>query len=270
MANITDSIYKIRFLEDEAHKKTSVHNIHPFAKLIVTLGYLFIVVSFGKYDITKLFPLAFYPIILISLGEISIKPLLKRMFLVTIFIGSIGMFNPIFDREIKVTVFSIGISGGWISLFSIILKCWFTVLGALLMIATTGMDNIAVALRILRVPKLFVMQLLQTYRYIIVLMEEVGATMNAYKLRAPAQKGISFKVWGPLVGQMLIRSINRAERVHAAMILRGFNGEYKTGVTPKLTRKDWLYLLGWIAFFIVCRYYDLPELLGNLAIGVKI
>jgi cobalt/nickel transport system permease protein len=269
MANITESIYKIRFLDDEARKTTWVHSIHPLAKVIVTIVYLIIVVSFGKYDIVKMLPLVFYPVVIIGIAEIPVKALLKRVLLASVFVAGIGIFNPIFDREIRLIVLNIGISGGWISFLSVVLKCCFTVIGSLLMVATTGMDNIALAFRMLKIPKLFVLQLLQTYRYIIVLMEEVGTIINAYKLRAPGQKGIRFNSWGSLVGQILIRSFARAERVHAAMILRGFNGEYKTGFTKKLLRKDWIYIACWITFFIICRYYNLPELLGTIAIGVK-
>lgn len=149
----------------------------------------------------------------------------------------IGILNPVFDHQ----VFAVGgltLSMGWITFISVCLKCLLTVFAALLLIATTGMNNLAAALRMLRIPKLFVLQLLLTYRYISVLLEEVSLIWRAYSLRAPGQKGINWKVWGPLIGQLILRTFDRAQRVYQAMCLRGFTGEYNTGSQKRLTLWD--------------------------------
>lgn len=62
------------------------------------------------------------------------------------------------------------------------------------------------------------------YRYISVLLAETQRVVQAYELRAPGQKGIHFKVWGSLMGQMLLRSMDRAEVIYESMCLRGFVG----------------------------------------------
>lgn len=51
--------------------------------------------------------------------------------------------------------------------------------------------------------------------------------VQAYELRAPGQKGIHFKVWGSLMGQMLLRSMDRAEVIYESMCLRGFDGVFR-------------------------------------------
>ena len=63
-------------------------------------------------------------------------------------------------------------------------------------------------------------------RYIYILGQEAERIMTAYKLRAPSQKGIHYKAWGPLVGQWLIRSMERAQIVYESMTLRGYQGEF--------------------------------------------
>lgn len=268
MSNIMDSISKMRFFDDVAKKKTRIHDIHPLAKLLTTVVYLFMIVSFGKYDIGSLLVFVFYPVVIISLAEIPVIPILKRVLLAAPFVIGVGLFNPIFDREIITVLFGIPISGGWVSFISLLLKCSLTVLGALLLLATTGMESIASAIRRLFVPRIFVLQLLLTYRYIGVLLEEATSIWNAYMLRAPGQKGISYKAWGPLAGQLLIRTFDRAQRVYQAMVLRGFDGEYNTGSERKLGLKDYLYLVSWVAFFVIARYFNLPLLVGSVIIGV--
>jgi len=267
MSNIMNSLYNMRLLDDLARKETSIHRIHPLMKLLTTVTYLIVVVSFGKYEIGRLLPFLFYPVLIFAFAELPLAPILKRVLLVEPLIIGIGILNPIFDHQV-IVFGGITLSRGWVTFFSIFLKCGLTVTAALLLIATTGMDKLAAALRALKTPRLLVLQLLLTYRYISVLSEEVATILRAYSLRAPGQKGIHRSVWGSLAGQLILRTFDRAQRVYSAMCLRGFNGEYHTGTGGRLRVWDFLYLTGWILFFAAARIYDLPALIGSLIIRV--
>lgn len=268
MSNMTHSLYGIRLLDELAEQKTMIHSIHPLAKLLTTMIYLIVVVSFGKYEVFGLLPIVFYPVIIMALAEIPLLPLLKRMLLVAPLAVGIGAFNPFFDHSTVFVFNDFRLSGGWISFFTIIIKFVLAVLAALTLIATTGMDRIAAALRMLRVPSIFVLQLLLTYRYISVLLEEVARTIRAYSLRAPLQNGVQPGVWGSLAGNLLIRTFERAQNIYQAMVLRGFKGEYITGDEQGLAVKDMLYLCGWVLFFLAARFYNIPELIGSMVTGV--
>ena len=139
---------------------------------------------------------------------------------------------------------------------------------SLLLVATTGMDKLAFALRMLKIPKIFVLQLLLTYRYISVLLEEVYKMQRAYSLRAPGHKGIHRHVWGSFAGRLILRTFDRAQRIYQSMNLRGFNGEYNTGTVPNIALKDVVYMAGWSLFFVIARIFNIPNLLGTLFIGV--
>lgn len=268
MAHITESIYNIKALDELANQKSPIHEIHPLGKLLVTILYLIVVISFDKYEISQLIPLFFYPIIMMGLGEIPIIPMIKRLTLAAPFVVGVGIFNPILDRGAMLTFMGITVSGGWLSFFSLLIKCTLTVLAALLLLATTGIDNISAGLRLLRVPRIFVMQLLLTYRYITILMEEASVIWNAYMLRAPGEKTIKIKVWSSLAGQMLLRTYERAQGVYQAMVLRGFHGEYHTGATIKFKIKDLYYCLGWAIFLFATKYLHIPAIIGRLLTGV--
>lgn len=268
MANITESIYNIRFLDELAAKNTMIHKINPIVKLLVTIIYLLVVLSFGKYDIMGLLPYVFYPIIIFILSEVPFYPIFKKSLIVLPFVIGIGIFNPLFDTKTYIIILKIHISGGWISFISLIIKCSLTVLAGLLLIATTGIEKIALALRKLCVPKIFVTQFLLTYRYISVLLEETAEVIKAYHLRAPMQKGVSFKESGSLLGQILLRAFDRANRVYDAMVLRGFNGEYFTPADSKLSIGSVAYLFLCIAFFLLARFFNIPEVLGKIIMGV--
>jgi len=252
MSKVADSIYNIRLLDELARKNTSIHRLHPVSKLLTTIVYLIVVVSFNRYEISGLLPFVLYPMVIIILAELPVMPIFKRLLMVGPLIIGIGILNPLFDPR------------GWITFASIIIKSVLTITACLVLVSTTGLDKIAQALRTLKVPNIFVLQLLLTFRYISVLIEELARMLRAYALRAPQQKGVRLKDCGSFVGLLLLRTYDRAQRVYDSMKLRGFNGEYYSYSKSKITWKDVLYLLAWSTFFITARVYNIPVLLGLL------
>lgn len=267
MSTMAKSLNNILVLEELSKKDTCIHKIHPLSKLIVTISFLIIVLSFGKYEINSLIPLFIFPIIIMSIADIPVLLILKRILIVLPIIIGIGIFNPILDQRLMFNIGNINFSYGFISFISILIKFTLTVSASLLLIATTGMNNVALALRMLKLPKIFVLQFLLTYRYITVLIEEVMQTTQAYSLRAPRQKGINFKDWGSLTGQLLLRTISRSERIYIAMCCRGFDGEYHTDSEKKLSYLDIIYIMICLIFFFIIRYFNLPKIIGLLVTG---
>jgi cobalt/nickel transport system permease protein len=254
-------------MNDLARKDTPIHRIHPLAKVLTTFVYLMIVVSFNRYEISGLLPLIFYPLLVFLFADLPVEPILKRILFVEPFIIGIGILNPFFDQQIT-TIGGIVLSRGWITFFSIFIKSGLAVTTGLLLMATTGMDKLAAALRLLKIPRLFVLQLLLTYRYISLLIEEVARTIRAYSLRAPAHKGIHRSAWGSLAGQLVLRTFDRAQRVYQAMCIRGFTGEYHTGEDARMKWRDFIYVISWCSFFVFIRLYNIPIWIGALLTGV--
>ena len=267
MPDIINSIYNMKLVDDLAQKDTFIHRLHPVVKLLTTAFYLIAVVSFGQYEISGLLPFVFYPVMVIAIAELPVAPVLKRILLVEPFIIGIGILNPLFDN-CMVSFGGISFSRGWITFLSIFIKSGLTVSVSILLIATTGMDRLAEALRMLKIPRIFVLQLLLTYRYIAVLADEVYRLQRAYSLRSPGQKGVRRSVWGSFAGQLLLRAFERAQQIYQAMSLRGFTGEYNTGEASRVGIRDFAYLACWSMFFIAARIYDIPALIGSLLIGV--
>jgi len=260
---IKGSIYTIKSFDDLALRESGVHSLHPAAKLIVVLVYIVFTVSFGRYEVTGLLPMIFFPLLLGAAANIPADPILKRLLYVLPFILLIGIFNPLFDTQPAMFGNAV-LAQGWITFFSLFIKGVLTVTAALLLIATTGMESLSSAFRSLRVPKLLVLQILLTYRYLTVLLGEADRAVTAYSLRAPLQNGVHYRVWGSLAGQLLLRTYDRAQRLHTAMCLRGFDGEYRTGISRPAGGRDFAFVAGWTLFFLLARLYDLPALLGGL------
>lgn len=193
-----------------------------------------------------------YLVFCFVVGELSLIEGLYRMRLILPLVMFVGIFNPFFDKEILFYIGNIGISGGVLSMITLIIKGLYCVLAAYVLIATTSIDDICYGLRCIRIPKIIVIVIMLIYRYFDVMALEADRIMTAYKLRAPSQKGLHYKAWGALVGQWLLRSMDRADMVYESMLLRGFNGEFSFN-KRKVTPRDIIYPAAWAGIFLIVR-----------------
>ena len=264
MGKISEAIYEVHYMDTIASKDSPIHRVHPLVKLIVTAAYIWITVSFNKYDITGLITMVIYPVALFSLSGISFRHSIKKLRIILPFVILMGILNPFFDREPRFLLYGLTVTNGMVSGLTLFIKGILTVLASYLLIATTRIEAICYAFNILHVPEILVTQILLTYRYITVLLSEANHIFEAYSLRAPFQKGIHHKVWGSLIGQLLFRSIDRATALYDSMVLRGYNGNFKHSQLPKARWQDFAYLVSCGAVFAVLRYTSFTALIGNL------
>lgn len=253
MKKISRAIREIESMDTLANEDRWVNRLHPLAKLWVTFLYIGITVSFSRYNLSGLLLMAVYPVIIFIVGEISFLDGVRRLAAVLPFVCVIGVFNPFFDTETAFEIGGAAVSYGVVSMITLMIKGVFTVLAAYLLIVSTTIEKICGALRRMRMPKIFVTQILLIYRYISVLLSEAERITDAYSLRAPGQNGVHFKVWGSLTGQLLLRSMDRAESIYESMCLRGYSGEFYHG-GEKMRLGDVCYFIAWVAAFAAVRF----------------
>lgn len=254
MSKMNNALYEIDHISTIANKDQWINKIHPLVKLVITIVYITTVVSMHKYNLIGILIMGVYPIATFILGELSFIESLKKIRHILPFVIIVGIFNPFFDRTVLFTLGNISITTGMISMLTLMLKGIFSVLASYLLIVTTTIEKICYALRLLHFPKIMTTQILLTYRYISVLLQEANRIIQAYSLRAPHQKGVHFKVWGSLTGQLLIRSIDKAGIVYESMTIRGYNGEFYYPNMEKCKGKDYLYLIVWIGIIALMKF----------------
>lgn len=252
MNSIEKNLHELNKLQNLQQRSHWMNELHPVGKLLLGVIYILTVVSFGKYELIPLIILFIFPVFGFIVGELSLKEGLYRMRLILPLILFVGILNPFFDRDIVLRVGSLSVSGGVISMITLMLKGFLTVLSAYILIATTSIDDICYAMRCLHIPKIIVIVIMLIYRYFGVMAEEANRITTAYKLRAPSQNGINYKAWGTLVGQWLLRSMDRANIVYESMLLRGFNGEFKSA-KRKVRAIDVVYPAAWCVFFLLIQ-----------------
>jgi cobalt/nickel transport system permease protein len=129
--------------------------------------------------------------------------------------------------------------------------------------ATTRIDNLCAALRKMHFPQIIVTLLLLTYRYVGVMTEELAIMTDAYHLRAPGQKGIEMSAWGSFLGQLLLRSMDRAQELYSSMLLRGYHDHFHFAENRPFNFKDAAYVAACILFFLLLRYVSITQILGG-------
>lgn len=264
MDKISHALSEFREMDAFAAQDSPIHRLHPLVKLVVTLAYILCVVSFHKYQFSALAIMVLYPIVMFQVSGIPVRTCFYKLRIVLPLVCAVGLLNPFYDRAPLFYLGSVAVSGGVVSMITLMMKGVFALMASFLLIATTPMDALCAALRKIKVPSLLVTLLLLTYRYVSVMMNEVSVMSEAYHLRAPNQKGIHISAWGSFLGQLLLRSMDRAEVLYESMQLRGFHGEFYYADTPKCTVGAVLFAVGSIAFFLAARNLNLSMLLGNL------
>lgn len=264
MAKPGRAIHEIHSLENLAERDHLLNRIHPSAKVLVTVWYLILTMSFGKYDVAGLAGMSLYPIMLMILGDISIGQAVRRLRPVLLMVCLIGAANPFFDRTPAVVIGRFVITTGMLSMVTLLLKAGFAIAASYILIATTAVEQICYALRKLHMPQILVTVLLLIYRYLVLMLKEADRITQAYSLRAPGEKGIKKSAWGPLAGQMLLRSIDRAQDVYESMTLRGFHGEFFLQGSFAPGWQSVLYGMAWSFMLAVFRFVPVFQIVGRL------
>ena len=255
---------EIQAMDTLAAMDSPMHGMSPLSKLLVILLYILVVVSFPKYEFTGLFIMILFPVFWYQFGGIPIHTCFHKLRVVMPLVCAVGLLNPFFDREILWHFPYFSVSGGVISMCTLAMKGIFSLMASFILVATTPVEELCRAFRQLRFPKILTSLFLLTFRYVSVLLDEVAVMTEAYHLRAPRQKGIHISAWGSFLGQLILRSMDRAEALYDSMLLRGFHGEFHYSTHQRSSGYSWLFFLICAALILLMRWVNIPQLIGSL------
>jgi len=126
----------------------------------------------------------------------------------------------------------------------------------ILLTNTTRFIELMRGLRKFGFPQILVMNLSFLYRYLFVLTEEAMRMKQARDCRrvarAPFRKEL--RILSSMLGTLLIRSFERAERMHSAMLSRGYSGDFPVVSPRRFSWHDLAFLCG-VAVFITLTFW---------------
>ncbi len=226
---------KHSFLDQYSDRDSFIHNLDPRTKLITTL-LLILTVVLTPPDRWPAFALCFSVVAaLILLSTVPIGFVLKRSLVIMPFVVMIAIFIPFFKEgevagSYNIWLWQVTVTySGLQVLTNIVVKAWLSILSLIWLTSTTELTNLLHGLERLRMPRVMVMILSFMYRYLFVVVDE---TMRMKQARDSRNFGGGWR-WrirtiGHMIGTLFIRSYERGERVYAAMVARGFEGQTRT------------------------------------------
>jgi len=203
-----------------------IHRLDPRVK-IVAVSFFSVVVAVSNRFVVLMSALAL-GFFIVLLARVPMRQLVRRLVPVNVFILFLWLFLPFTVQGEP--LFSVGplvgTHEGVLYAARISLKSNAIVTVLIALVASSSILTIGHAMHELRVPKKIVHLFFFTYRYIHVIGREYVRLVNAMKVRGfrPGTNMHSYKTFAYLVGMLLVRSCDRAERVRNAMLCRGFRG----------------------------------------------
>jgi len=218
----------------------SLRAIDPRSRVVAAA--LFAIVVVGLYQFIALAVAVVLSMLVMVAARMPKGPTLKRMAAMDGFIVFMLAMLP-FTVPGEAMFSLLGFPASWEGLWQalrIALKANAIVLMLMALVGTLESTTLGHALYRLRTPESLVHLLMFTVRYIDVLHQEYLRLRRAMKTRGfrPRNSLHTYKTIGYLVGMMLVRALERSERVLAAMKCRGFSGRIHIIDHMAFTRRD--------------------------------
>lgn len=221
-----------------------IHGLDPRIKIVVAILFSGVVAVSSRF--LALLPALGVSLLLMVLTRLSAKTVLYRLLLVNGLILFLWLLIPFtFKGEALFTLGPlVGTKEGILYASQITLKCNAILLAMIALVATIPVFTLGHAMSQLHFPDKIIHLFLFTYRYIHVISQEYQRLVNAMKIRGfiPRTNLHTYKSYAYLVGMLLVKSYDRAERVYSAMLCRGFRGRYYTLSQFSVKMGDILYL----------------------------
>jgi cobalt/nickel transport system permease protein len=222
------------------HGHSLLHKLSPEVKIAAMLGGILAIVltpreqfwAFGLYGLTV--------ILLLGIGEIPLGFYLRRVLIEAPFVA-FAVFLPFLGSEPTTTFagLEVSIEGSWAA-WNILAKATLGVSLSIVLAATTEIPHILKGLERLRVPSLMIAIAGFMIRYLDVVTSELQRARIAMTARGHDARWFwQAKPLATSAGAMFIRAYERGERIHAAMLARGFDGSMPMIDTPGVDRTRW-------------------------------
>lgn len=204
-----------------------IHRLDPRAKTVGLLAVTFVAVST---------PVALWPVFGACAAALAAVALLARVPARTLWHRGRIVLLPV---ALVALAAPLARSGGWEIAAGVAAKASIGVVAAVLLGATTAFPALLRGLEALRLPRLMVLIAGLMYRYLFVVVGEAARmraalASRAYRPRTALQAGAI----GRAAGSLFLRSYLRGERVHLAMLARGYDGRMPELHPLRLTAAD--------------------------------
>ncbi|MFD8531245.1 cobalt ECF transporter T component CbiQ [Streptosporangium canum] len=220
---------------------TPVHRLPPQCKLAAVAGFALVVVATPR---EWLWAFGLYALLLAAVAAAARVPpsfLLRRMVVEIPFVAfAVALPFIGFGERVSFLGMSFSVAGLWAA-WNILAKATLGVIASVLLAATTEPRLMLLGAQRLRLPPLLVQIAMFMLRYMDVIVDEMRRMRVARESRGFAARNVRhIPVVARSAGALFIRSYERGERVHLAMLSRGYSGSMPVIQDLSASSRQWL------------------------------
>jgi cobalt/nickel transport system permease protein len=263
-------VAQLYFLDPYQPRASVIHRFDPRVKVTLALAFILTtaLTPFGAWPVYILLFALVSGVVILS--ELGVAYVLKRALIALPF--ALAALPVLFSAagtpllHLHLGPLSLTPTREGITRFaSIVVKSWLSMQMAIVLVSITSFPALLATLRVLKVPRLLVAIVGLMWRYLFVLVDEAlrllraRESRSAYPPESTGRRVGGSLVWrarvaGGMVGNLFLRAFDRADRIYAAMLSRGYDGETRTLPMPALHTREWFVLLvglGVLALLVV-------------------
>ena len=235
-----------------------IHRLDPRGKVVFGTVYSFIVALSSSFSV--LITAFFISLLLVGLSRYRVRDVAKRLAVVNGLILFFWLVVPLTfggEQLFNLGPFTIYREGVLLSA-KITLKSNAILLALISLIASIPISTLGHVLDRLLVPAKIVYLLLFTYRYLFVIEQEYQRLARSAKIRGfkPSTNMHTYRTFAYFLGMLFVRASERGERVHQAMLCRGFKGRFYSFHTFSFSRRDWVWSVIMITVIIGLAVFE--------------
>ena len=221
-----------------------VHRLPAPCKLVAAFGFVLAVVSTPREQFWA-FGVHAGLLAAVALAASVPAPTIARRALVETPFVAFAVLLPFLVPGEQIRLLGIGLSEpGLLGAWNIMAKATLGVVAAVLLAATTRPQALVAGLSRLRLPSLVVQIMSLMVRYLDVIAAEQARMRIARESRGFVARDVrQLGVLGRSAAALFVRSYERGERVHLAMLSRGYAGTMPAPGSPHADAPQWLFSL---------------------------
>jgi cobalt/nickel transport system permease protein len=217
-----------------------VHRLSAQTKLVAAIAFVLVVVATPSKQVWAFGLHAVLLIVVAATARIPARLITRRMLVETPFV-LFAVLMPFLARGERIDVLGVAVSveGLW-SAWNVLAKATLGVVCSILLAATTPLRELLLGLERLRMPALIVQIMSFMIRYGDVIADEMRRMRIARESRGFVARDLrQLPAVARSAGALFIRTYERGERVHLAMLSRGYTGSMPRTDAGGASRADW-------------------------------
>lgn len=221
-------------------RDSPVHRLPPECKLLAAVAFVLVVVSTPR---TWWPAFAGYAVLLAGVAaaaRVPVRTVLRRTAVEAPFVA-FALLLPFVARGERVDVLGLSLSRpGLLGAGNVLAKATLGVVASILLVATTEQRALLLGLERLRLPARLVQIASFMLRYADVITGELRRMRIARESRCFTARSVrGWRTLGHAAGALFVRCYERGERVHLAMLSRGYTGAMPAAGGPVAAPRTW-------------------------------